>query len=144
MLNSEIATSVMLGYKIIVVVLDNRGYGCIHRLQQFCGGPGFNNMLDDCLTVEGGAPKTDFAAHAAALGAAAEQVSGVAELEQALQRARASAISYVISLDTDPLATTEEGGCWWDVAVPEVSEREEVVAARKTYDSFKARQQKNL
>ena len=33
MLNSELATSVMLGHKIIVVLLDNRGYGCINRLQ---------------------------------------------------------------------------------------------------------------
>ncbi len=31
MLNSELATSVMLGHKLIVVLLDNRGYGCIHR-----------------------------------------------------------------------------------------------------------------
>ena len=34
MMNSEIATSVMLGAKLIVVVLDNRGFGCINRLQQ--------------------------------------------------------------------------------------------------------------
>ncbi len=144
MLNSEIATSVMLGHKIIAVVLDNRGYGCIHRLQQSCGGPGFNNMLEDCLTVEGGAPKTDFAAHAAALGARAEKVGNIQELEAALERAKASDISYVITLDTDPVNVTEEGGSWWDVAVPEVSEREQVVEARRRYESFKARQSKNL
>ena len=33
MMNSELATSVMLGLKLIVVVLDNRGFGCINRLQ---------------------------------------------------------------------------------------------------------------
>ena len=38
MLNSEIATSVMLGTKLVIVVLDNRGYGCINRLQQAVGG----------------------------------------------------------------------------------------------------------
>ncbi|MGL6159515.1 3D-(3,5/4)-trihydroxycyclohexane-1,2-dione acylhydrolase (decyclizing) [Microbulbifer sp.] len=144
MLNSEIATSVMLGHKIIVVVLDNRGFGCIHRLQQFCGGPGFNNLLEDCKTVEAGAPKTDFAAHARALGARAEQVGSIAELEAALDRARASDITYVISLDTDPLADTKDGGSWWDVAMPEVSERAEVVAAREVYESHKARQKENL
>ncbi|GGY05868.1 3D-(3,5/4)-trihydroxycyclohexane-1,2-dione acylhydrolase (decyclizing) [Litchfieldella qijiaojingensis] len=144
MLNSEIATSVMLGHKIIAVVLDNRGFGCIHRLQQFCGGPGFNNLLDDCLTVEGGAPKTDFAAHAAALGARAEKVNNIEELEAALQRAKASNVSYVITLDTDPLLDTKEGGSWWDVAVPEVSERSEVEEARKRYESYKARQWQNM
>jgi 3D-(3,5/4)-trihydroxycyclohexane-1,2-dione acylhydrolase (decyclizing) len=144
MLNSELATSVMIGQKIIVVVLDNRGYGCIHRLQQFCGGPGFNNLLDDCLTVEGGAPKTDFAAHARSLGANAEKVANIAELEEALERAKASEISYVITLDTDALNTFDEGGSWWDVAVPEVSERDEVNEARRRYESFKAKQFKNL
>lgn len=38
MMNSELATSVMLGAKVIVVLLDNRGFGCINRLQQACGG----------------------------------------------------------------------------------------------------------
>lgn len=144
MLNSEIATSVMLGHKIIAVVLDNRGYGCIHRLQQFCGGPGFNNLLDDCLTVEGGAPKTDFAAHAASLGAKAEKVGNIRELEAALERAKASDISYVVTLDTDALTDTEEGGSWWDVVVPEVSERSQVQEARKRYEAYKARQWKNM
>lgn len=120
MLNSEIATSVMLGHKIVAVVLDNRGYGCIHRLQQFCGGPGFNNMLDDCLSVDEGAPKTDFAAHAAALGALSEQVGNIQELEQALERAKAADRSYVIAIDTDGSTDTQDGGAWWDVAVPEV------------------------
>ena len=38
MMNSEIATSVMLGVKLIIVVLDNRGFGCINRLQAATGG----------------------------------------------------------------------------------------------------------
>nr|WP_067294745.1 3D-(3,5/4)-trihydroxycyclohexane-1,2-dione acylhydrolase (decyclizing) [Marinobacterium profundum] len=144
MLNSEIATSVMLGHKIVMVVLDNRGFGCIHRLQQFCGGPGFNNMLEDCLTVEGGAPKTDFAGHARALGARAEKVGNIQQLEAALERAKASPISYLITLDTDVVNAAEEGGSWWDVAVPEVSPREQVMEARRRYESFKARQLQNI
>ncbi|EXJ11848.1 3D-(3,5/4)-trihydroxycyclohexane-1,2-dione hydrolase [Nitrincola nitratireducens] len=143
MLNSEIATSVMLGQKIILVVLDNRGFGCIHRLQQFCGGPGFNNLLEDCLTIDDGAPKTDFAAHAASLGALSEQVCSIYELEQALERAKLATRTYVIAIDTDPLNDTKEGGAWWDVAVPEVSPRPEVQKARNTYESHKARQLQN-
>ncbi|NOI31285.1 3D-(3,5/4)-trihydroxycyclohexane-1,2-dione acylhydrolase (decyclizing) [Vibrio coralliilyticus] len=137
MLNSEIATSVMLGQKLVVVVLDNRGYGCINRLQQACGGAGFNNLLQDCNTVEAGAPKTDFAGHARSLGASAEKVGNIAELEQALIRAKAAESTYVITLDTDPLSTTESGGSWWEVAVPEVSFREPVREARKRYEAAK-------
>jgi 3D-(3,5/4)-trihydroxycyclohexane-1,2-dione acylhydrolase (decyclizing) len=41
----------------------------------------------------------------------------------------------VIVIDTDPAISTEAGGAWWDVAVPEVSSRPEVRAARQAYDS---------
>jgi 3D-(3,5/4)-trihydroxycyclohexane-1,2-dione acylhydrolase (decyclizing) len=115
MLNSEIATSVMLGLKLIIVVLDNGGFGCIDRLQRASGGEGFNNLFDDCLQVE--PPAIDFAAHARALGAEAEQVATVADLEAALARARAAARTAVIVIRTDPARSTQAGGAWWDVAV---------------------------
>jgi 3D-(3,5/4)-trihydroxycyclohexane-1,2-dione acylhydrolase (decyclizing) len=130
MLNSEIATSVMLGRKLIVVVLDNRGYGCIQRLQTATGGARFNNMLDDCAAIDGGADiAIDFAAHAASLGAQAEHVKDLPALRAALQRARVATRTQVLVIDTTHARTTEDGGCWWEVAVPEVSERAEVVAA---------------
>jgi 3D-(3,5/4)-trihydroxycyclohexane-1,2-dione acylhydrolase (decyclizing) len=135
MMNSEIATSVMLGAKLIIVVLDNRGYGCINRLQQAVGGAPFNNMFDDCAQGPLGAPPVDFAAHARALGAQAEHVANVGELEAALQRARAADRTYLISIDTDAARTTDDGGWWWEVAVPEVSPREGVRGARADYEA---------
>ena len=42
MLNSEIATSVALDLKLTIVVLDNRGFACIDRLQLSVGGGAFN------------------------------------------------------------------------------------------------------
>jgi 3D-(3,5/4)-trihydroxycyclohexane-1,2-dione acylhydrolase (decyclizing) len=141
MLNSEIATSVMLDKKLIIVVLDNRGYGCINRLQQACGGEPFNNLIDDCVQGPDGAPRIDFAAHASSLGALAENVKTIPELEAAMARARAADRTYLICIETDPDRTTEEGGYWWEVAVPEVSEREQVRKARQSYERDK-RQQK--
>ena len=138
MMNSELATSVMLGVKIIVVVLDNRGFGCIHRLQAAVGGARFNNLLDD--TSLGTPPRVDFVAHARALGAVAEKADSIEALEQALARARDRDRSCCIVIDTDPAAATEAGGHWWDVPVPEVSEREAVRAARAGYEEAIARQ----
>lgn len=131
MLNSELASSIMLGAKLIVAVLDNRGYGCINRLQQATGSPGFNNLLRD--TEHQSLPEIDFAAHAASLGARAEKVSTIADFEAAIVRARTADRTSVIVIETDPLRTTEPGGWWWDVAVPEVSDRPEVEKARKDY-----------
>ncbi|KTQ97254.1 3D-(3,5/4)-trihydroxycyclohexane-1,2-dione hydrolase [Aureimonas ureilytica] len=136
MLNSELATSVMLGQKLTVVLLDNRGYGCINRLQMACGGANFNNLLVDCRQEV--VPEIDFVAHAKAMGALAEKVSSIADLEAALERTRANNRSTVILIDTHPLITTEAGGHWWDVAVPEVSDRAEIAPARERYEKNRA------
>ena len=139
MMNSEIATSVLLGMKIIIVVLDNHGFGCIERLQAACGGANFNNLFATSYGA-GEVPGIDFVAHAASLGAGSEKVSGISELEAALERAKASDKSYVIVIETDPKAATVEGGAWWDVAVPEVCDRAEVIRARTDYTDATARQ----
>jgi len=138
MLNSELATSVTLAQKLIVTVLDNRGFACINRLQRASGGAAFNNLWADSHFET--PAEIDFAAHAASLGAIAEKVSTIAELEQALRQARLSDRTHVIVIQTDPAMTTEAGGAWWDVAIPEVSERAEVRAARAAYvDQIKKR-----
>jgi 3D-(3,5/4)-trihydroxycyclohexane-1,2-dione acylhydrolase (decyclizing) len=133
MMNSELATSVMLGQKLTVVLLDNRGYGCINRLQRATGGESFNNLLQHTNHVT--LPDIDFAAHAASLGAQSLKVKSIAELEDALKKARNAERSTLIVIDTDPLISTDAGGHWWDVAVPEVSVREQVKAARKNYET---------
>ncbi len=133
MMNSEIATSVMLGKKLTIVVLDNRGFGCIDRLQRATGSESFNNLFEHARHET--LPQIDFVAHAASLGAVAEKAAGLAELEAALARARTAERTSVIVIDTDPLVSTAAGGHWWDVAVPEVSERAEVRSARAAYES---------
>jgi 3D-(3,5/4)-trihydroxycyclohexane-1,2-dione acylhydrolase (decyclizing) len=138
MMNSELATSVMLGQKLTVVLLDNRGYGCINRLQRATGAESFNNLLQHTNHVT--LPDIDFAAHAASLGARSMKVKSISELEDALKEARGAERSTVIVIDTDPLISTDAGGHWWDVAVPEVSARSEVNTARKNYENALASQ----
>jgi 3D-(3,5/4)-trihydroxycyclohexane-1,2-dione acylhydrolase (decyclizing) len=67
------------------------------------------------------------------MGAMSRKVSSIAELETALQETESNDRTTVIVIDTDPLVTTDEGGHWWDVAVPEVSDRPRVNAAREAY-----------
>ena len=138
MLNSEIATSVMLNHKLIIVLHgDNGGFGCIHRLQASTVGVEFNNLLGDIETDTH--PAIDFVQHAASLGAIAEKVSGIEALEEAYRRAKTAARTCVIVIDTDPAQSTTDGGAWWEVAVPEVSEIGETRAAREIYQQNIAR-----
>jgi len=132
MLNSEIATSVMLGLKLTIVLLDNGGFGCIDRLQRATGGAGFNNLLADAHHTD--LPEIDFRAHAASLGAIAERADTLAALQDAVRRAQSAPRTTVIVIATDPHASTQAGGHWWDVAVPETSPRESVRTARSAYE----------
>ena len=127
MLNSEIASSVMMGAKLIIVLLDHHGFGCIKRLQQATTGERFKNLLP-------ASPALDFVAHAQSLGALSEKAASLAELEQALGRALAADQTYVVVIETDPERSTDAGGAWWDVAVAEISKRESLNEARKSYD----------
>jgi 3D-(3,5/4)-trihydroxycyclohexane-1,2-dione acylhydrolase (decyclizing) len=134
MLNSEIATSVALGAKLVIVVLDNRGFGCIERLQEATGGASFNNLLADA------APRVDFAAHARSLGAQAEKVSSLQALQPALRRALRARRTSVVVIDTDPRRGTQEGGAWWDVAVTAAPRTSSQEKARNAYELARRRQ----
>jgi 3D-(3,5/4)-trihydroxycyclohexane-1,2-dione acylhydrolase (decyclizing) len=133
MMNSEIATSVALSAKLVVVVLDNRGFACIARLQKATGGAAFNNCLAPAH------PHVDFAAHAASLGAEATKVADLAALELALRAARRAKTTQVIVIDTDPIHGTAEGGAWWDVAVPDTRANARV---RRAYETKRRNQRR--
>ena len=132
MANSELATAVMMGIPFTVVVTDNRGFGCINRLQVGTGGAEFNNLLDTARHANPSA--IDFTAHAASMGAHAVKAANIAELESHLAAAKGAKVPHVIVIDTDPSPSTPHGGHWWDVAVPEVSARPQVTEARTGYE----------
>jgi 3D-(3,5/4)-trihydroxycyclohexane-1,2-dione acylhydrolase (decyclizing) len=137
MMNSDLYSSVLSGHKLIVIVCDNGGFAVINRLQVNQGGVPFNNLIADARIVE--EVRVDFAAHAAAMGCHAETVTTVRDLEAAFQRARGNDRTTVIALRTDAYSWTE-GGAYWEVGVPEVSDRAEVVAARADSDAGKSNQ----
>jgi 3D-(3,5/4)-trihydroxycyclohexane-1,2-dione acylhydrolase (decyclizing) len=129
MMNSDIYSSVLTGHKMIVIVCDNGGYAVISRLQQFKGTPGFNNLLKDCKTA---IPpfSVDFVKHAESMGAYARKVSGLAELETAMDWAKANDRTTVISIVSDAYTWTP-GDALWDVGVPQISNRAAVQEQQK-------------
>jgi 3D-(3,5/4)-trihydroxycyclohexane-1,2-dione acylhydrolase (decyclizing) len=127
MMNSEIATSIQLGRRLIIILLDNRGFGCIERLQNATGNASFNNLLTEA------APRVDFVAHARSLGAHASLLGSLDQVPAAIAAARQANRTSVLVIQTDPRKSTTAGGAWWDVPVPEVSPRVEVQQAREAY-----------
>ncbi|MGC9270824.1 3D-(3,5/4)-trihydroxycyclohexane-1,2-dione acylhydrolase (decyclizing) [Acidiphilium sp.] len=142
LMNSDIYSSVLTGHKLIIIVLDNGGFAVINKLQKNTGNASFNTLIADCPTIP--RPFTvDFAAHAQALGAAAEQVFSIDEFVAAFDRARASERTAVIVMCVDPVeGWTERGHAWWEVGTPAISSRPEVVAARAVMEAGRAAQRR--
>ena len=138
MLNAELATAVMLGRSMTLIITDNRGFGCINRLQAGTGGAAFNNLFVDSHHEV--LPEIDFVAHAASMGARAQKAGSIAELEVMTAEAVARKGVDVLVIDTDPGPSTAAGGTWWEVGVPAVSERAEVMAAYEGWRENKKRQ----
>ncbi len=137
MMNSDIYSTVATGHKVIFIVCDNGGFAVINRLQVNTGGEEFNNLLQHTKRVND--TRVDFVKHAESLGAIAEKVTGITELQGAFRRAKAADRSYVIVIETDPYEWTE-GGSWWEVGVPEVSRRDQVLVARAQWDAERKHQ----
>jgi 3D-(3,5/4)-trihydroxycyclohexane-1,2-dione acylhydrolase (decyclizing) len=114
------------------VVCDNEGYAVIERLQVSQGGASYNNMLKDSVGT-GSDIRVNFKAHAESMGAVTFEVNTLGEFSKALVKARAADRTAVIVTKVRAQDFTE-GGAFWQVGVPEVSERSQVTAARAKMD----------
>ena len=138
MLNAEIVTAVMMGASFTLVITDNRGFGCINRLQAATGGAAFNNLFAD--SVHEVMPEVDFVAHAASMGAHAVLAETADELEQHIVSSIEAGGVNVIVINTDPAPSTQAGGAWWDVAIPEISERPDMPQIYQAYSESRKSQ----
>ena len=137
LMNSDIYSTVLTGHKIIVVVCDNGGYGVINRLQNFKGTPGFNNLIADCKVKRPFG--VDFVKHAESMGALARKVDSLAELEAAMDWAKTTDRTTVISIVSDAFVWTP-GDALWDVGVPQVSARQTVQDAARYQADVRSKQ----
>jgi 3D-(3,5/4)-trihydroxycyclohexane-1,2-dione acylhydrolase (decyclizing) len=136
-MNSDIYSTVLTGHKMIVVICDNGGYAIINRLQNFKGGESYNNLIKDCHVKQPFA--VDFVKHAESMGALARKCASLAELSQALDWAKTTDRTTVISIENDAFVWTP-GDAQWDVGVPQVSKRKEVNEAAKYQADLRKKQ----
>jgi 3D-(3,5/4)-trihydroxycyclohexane-1,2-dione acylhydrolase (decyclizing) len=147
MMAQEIVTAVQEGVKMVVVVVDNHGYASIGSLSESVGSGGFS-----CATRRRGPDgqhsgevvAIDFAANAASLGAHAVQVGSRSELAAALAAARHRDGVSVVVVETDPTVRVGGYDSWWDVPVAEVSQMDEVAAARAAWEKAVGKERHHL
>lgn len=148
MMPSEIVTSVQEGIKLIIVLVDNHGFASIGGLSQSLGSGGFGTHYRrrsaDSRQLDGDYLPVDYVASARSLGAHALKANNLAELKEALQKAKTLDRTTVIVIETDPELRVPGYEAWWDVAVAEVSESASVRAARASYEEARKKQRYHL
>jgi 3D-(3,5/4)-trihydroxycyclohexane-1,2-dione acylhydrolase (decyclizing) len=111
---TELVTAVERELKITIVLLVNCGHQSIHALQRSVLGAGFGTEWRAVV---------DYAANARSLGCEAWTAASPDELASALREARAQPRPGVIVCPVEPHRMLLGSGAWWDLGVPETSER---------------------
>ena len=144
-MNSDIYSSVLTGHKMIVIVCDNAGFAVINKLQKNTGNDAFNNQLRDCTTVrkQTELPRVDFAKHAESLGAHSEKVGHLNDFAAAFERAKAADRTAVIVVDIDETQWSSVDA-WWEVGLPQASNKPSVQAAMASWDEGRQHQRKGV
>ncbi len=135
MLNSDIYSAVLHDFPLTLILCDNGGYAVISRLQSGNGATSFRTMINESP----GAPRVDFLAHASSMGAETYRVTSITELTSKLEETRVSKRVVVIVLETEPNTWTE-GGAFWEVGVPDFSNKPAINQARVALNQGKQTQ----
>jgi len=147
MMNHEIVTSIQEGVKLVIIQLNNYGYGSIGALSESVGcqrfGTKYRMRKSGSGNLDGDPVKVDFAANARSLGAHVIKAEDIPSLTEALKEAKNQTKTTVICIETD-LFAKESGYAWWEVAVAETSKIESVKKARAAYEKNKNNQRNYL
>ena len=139
--NSDIYSSIITNNKLIIIVCDNGGHAVINRLQLFKGGKEFNCLFKSSKVNN--LKNIDFAKHAESLGATAENVNSISELEAAFLRAKKSKSTYLISIKTDGYQWLE-GSAYWESPTLEKPVTKENKRALKEHLDGKSKQRQGV
>ncbi len=134
MLHSELLSAVQEQVPVTVVVFDNQGFQVIDNLQTNQGISSYANewrarnnegkLLGHHLVV-------DYAKIAEGYGVKSWSVRTMDELHQAVAEARQESGPTLIDVKVTHKSMTGGYESWWRVGVPEVSRKQEVLAARQ-------------
>lgn len=138
MLSQELVTAVAERRKIVVVLVDNRGYASIGNLSESVGSQRFGTKYRyrDAASgrLDGDALPVDYAANLRSLGVQVFEADSTPTFRDALAAALAATECAAVYVRTDPLAPPVPGGAWWDVPVAAVSTLPSTQASRAQYE----------
>jgi 3D-(3,5/4)-trihydroxycyclohexane-1,2-dione acylhydrolase (decyclizing) len=140
MMPTELVTAVQERVKVIVVLVQNHGFGSIGSLSEELGSQRFGTRYRyrdrGSGRLDGDVLPVDLAANARSLGVHVIEVDSRDGLEKAIRQAKeapADGGPVLIHVQTDPLVHAPDSGSWWDVPVSQVAELESTTEAYRRY-----------
>jgi 3D-(3,5/4)-trihydroxycyclohexane-1,2-dione acylhydrolase (decyclizing) len=153
MLSEAVVTSIQERAKLVVVLVDNRGFASIGGLSRSLGTDGFGTQFRESKPGVRGldserdpAPylPVDLAANAESLGAHVIRAKSISDLRTALGAAKKIDRTVVIHIAVDRYIAVPSYDSWWEVPVAATSEAASVRDARKAYEKSKQKQRSDL
>jgi 3D-(3,5/4)-trihydroxycyclohexane-1,2-dione acylhydrolase (decyclizing) len=153
MLSEAVVTSIQERAKLVVVLVDNRGFASIGGLSRSLGTDGFGTQFRESKPGVRGldserdpAPylPVDLAANAESLGAHVIRAKSISDLRTALAAAKKIDRTVVIHIAVDRYIAVPSYDSWWEVPVAATSEAASVRDARKAYEKSKQKQRSDL
>lgn len=120
MLHSEMATALQERKKIVVLLFDNCGFGCINNLQMGNGVGSLATMFryrEENGKQTGSLIPTDFAMIARGYGMKGYTARTMNELKEALEAAKNEETSVLIDIKALPKTMTDGYLSWWHVGI---------------------------
>ncbi len=133
MLHSELQTAIQENIKIIVLLFDNAGFGCINNLQMSQGMGSFvtENRYRNQQSgrLDGALVPVDFAKNAESYGCKSYRVHNEQQLITALQDARKQPCATLIDIKVLPKTMTHDYESWWRTGTAQVADNPAITTA---------------
>ena len=144
MMAQEIVTSIQEGYKLTIILINNNGYASINGLSNSVGVQGYGTKYryrgNESGQLDGQNLPVDLAKNAESLGANVIPAESLADFRLALEKAKLSDITTVVSINIEFEPRVPGYESWWDVPVAEVSEVETAQSAYREYEDQKVKE----
>ena len=144
MMAQEIVTSIQEGYKLTIILINNNGYASINGLSNSVGVQGYGTKYkyrgNDSGQLDGQNLPVDLAKNAESLGANVIPAESLDDFRLALEKAKLSDITTVVSINIEFEPRVPGYESWWDVPVAEVSEVKTAQSAYREYEDQKVKE----
>ncbi|MBI0064751.1 3D-(3,5/4)-trihydroxycyclohexane-1,2-dione acylhydrolase (decyclizing) [Bifidobacterium polysaccharolyticum] len=146
MYHQDVLTAIQEHEKIIIILVDNHGFGSINTLSHQVGSQGFETRFymknEQGLEDKDHYLPIDFPKILEGYGVPTYCPTDAEELKDAVKKAVDGETIAAIYVTVDPVVRDDSSQAWWDVATPQVAHIDSSKQAHQAYEEVRTKEQK--